>query len=352
MIPSVSIKPDTSVHVSHDDYQVSLLTADRVIQESQIKHDGLCSFRYKGRRSWFENENVASLNGRVNFINKVTSRIIESMPLRDKPITFISLGSAGLLTESFINEQLKNAGYKDISWRIIEVDYQSNGYEQCRKEFREHVNANVRAFTTEQAYLNKSHNHGMLAENDKNRGGVVILSIDPPTDLEKKSYDSDCMILKGRPVEDVKKANAIYFIFAPIVHKEMFCQVPQELSKGDKLVGLDCALKCSINKHGKPEFSYSQSEKGKYIYNGVKRLLDLHYENPDLAQRKIELSDVAEAFDKFIEIINIAGMTGIRFFVSDYDTSKLNLHNYFTNCNNETLFASFENNDISFERKE
>lgn len=352
MIPSVSIKPNNPVHVSHDDYQVNQLTVDRVIQESHMKHDGLRSFRYIGSRSWFENENIASLNGRVDFINKITSCMIESIPLRDKPITFISLGSAGLLTESFINEQLKTAGYKDISWRIIDVDYKSNGYEQCRKEFREQVNANVRAFTSEQAYLNKSLDHGMLAENDKNRGAIVILSINPPTDLENKNYPADYMILKGRPTEDVKKANAVYFIFTPNSHKEMFYQVPKELSKGKNLIGLDCALKCTINKHGKPELSYSPSEKGKIIYDGVKRLLDHRYENADQPQRKIELSDVDEVFDKYIKIINITGNTGIKFFVSDYETSQLNLHDYFTNGNNETLFSSFERNETSFGRKE
>lgn len=109
------------------------------------------------------------------------------MPLRDKPITLISLGSGGLLTESFINEKIKNSGYKDISWRIIEPDYQNNGYKLCREEVKKRVNDNIVAFTTEQKYLNKSLGHSVLAENDKNRGTVVVLAIDPPAILSAES---------------------------------------------------------------------------------------------------------------------------------------------------------------------
>lgn len=79
----------------------------------------------------------------------------------------ISLGSGGLLTEYFINKSLKNSGYKDLNWRIIDPDYQNNGYEQCRKEFKDRVNGKVMAFTTEQTYLNKSLGHSGLADNDK-----------------------------------------------------------------------------------------------------------------------------------------------------------------------------------------
>lgn len=357
MIPSIATSSTgTSGHISHHDAQASPLTTDRVIKESYLKQDMLYNFRFMGNLSWIENEHIASLNGRIDFINKVTSTIVETIPLKDTPITFISLGSGGLLTEYFINESLKNSGYKDLNWRIIDPDYQNNGYKQCRKEFKERVNDNVMAFTTEQTYLNKSLGHSGLAENDKNRGATVVLSINPPTALAGSSatvsYDPDCMLLGGMPVEDVRKANAIYLLVTQTDHKEMLNQVPHALSEGGKFFALDCALKCSINKQGNYEVSFSPSEKGRFIHNGTKPYLDSLRKISDLAQKKNELSDVDKVFDKYIEKLNNSGQSGIKFFVSDYDTSIIKLHDYFIDSNNKTLFASFDKNEISIERKE
>lgn len=72
----------------------------------------------------------------------------------------------------------------------------------------------------------------------------------------------------------------------------------------------------------------------------------------DLAQKKIELSNVDKVFDKYIEKLNNSGQSGIKFFVSDYDTSIIKLHDYFIDSNNKILFASFDKNEISIERKE
>lgn len=357
MIPSIATSSTgTSVHISHHDSQASPLTTDRVIKESYLKQDAPCNSRCMGHLSWVENEHIASLNGRIDFINKVTSNIVETIPLRDTSITLISLGSGGLLTETFINESLKNSGYKDLNWRIIDPDYQNNGYEQCRKEFKERVNGKVMAFTTEQTYLNKSIGHSGLAENDKNSGATVVLSIDPPTALSgssaEVSYDPDCMLLKGRPVEDVRKANGIYLLVTQTDYKEMLNQVPHALSEGGQVVALDCVLKCSINKKGNYEVSFSPSETGSFMNNGTKPYLDSLSKISDLSQKKIELSNVDKAFDKYIEKLNNSGQAGIKFFVSDYDTSIAKLYDYFIDSDNKTLFASFDKNQISFGRKE
>lgn len=357
MIPSISTSTGTSVHISHQHYQASPLTTDRVIQNSYLKQNDPCNSRFIGHLSWVENEHVASLNGRIDFINKMTSSIVETIPLRDTPITFISLGSGGLLTEFFINEQLKNSGYKDLNWRVIDPNYQNNGYEQCRKEFKERVgNNNVMAFTTEQTYLKKSLGHSGLAQNDKNRGATVVLSIDPPTALSgsssEVSYNPDCMILKGRPVEDVSKANGIYLLVTKTNYKDMLHQIPHALSEGRQLVALDCGLKCSINNQGNCEVNFSPSETGSFINNGTKPYLDSLSKIANQVQKKIELSNVDKSFDKYIEKLNGSGQSGIKFFVSDYDTSIVKLHDYFIDTNKKTLFASFDKNEISFERKE
>ncbi|HHX8750048.1 TPA: hypothetical protein ACVPFL_002215 [Morganella morganii] len=352
MLPPVSINTDTSAHISHHNYQAAPLTPERVTRNSCLTQKDQCSSRSMGHLSWVEYEHVASLHDRIDFINKVTSYIADTIPLQDTPITLISLGSGGLLTESFIDEQLKNSGYKDLNWRVIDPNYQNNGYAQCRKEFKQRVNNNIRAFTTEQAYLNKSLGHYGLAENDKNHGATVILSIFPPTALAEISYDPDCMVLKGRSVEDVSKANGIYLFVVPPDYKEMLDKVPHVLSEEDQLIVLDCALKCSINKQGNYEINVSPSENGRFINNGTKPYLDSLSKMSNLTQKKIELSHVDKAFDKYIEELNNSDRIGMKFFVSDYDISIVKLHDYFIDSNNKTLFASFDKNETSFKMNE
>jgi len=198
MFPLIVTGASSSAYIPHHhDLQASPLTTDYVMRDSNLRDtDSGCDARLIGNLSWIENEQVASLNSRIDFINKMTSHILEKIPLRDTPITLISLGSGGLLTEYFIHQQLENSGYQDINWRIIDSDYQNGGYENTRKEFREKVNGNVRAFTAEQAYLNKPLAEGdkKLAGNDRNRGAAVILAINPPTILSSaESFDDSFM---------------------------------------------------------------------------------------------------------------------------------------------------------------
>lgn len=352
MLPPVSINTDTSAHISHHNYQAAPLTTERVIQNSCLTQKDQCSSRSMGHLSWGEYEHLASLHDRIDFINKVTSYITDKIPLRDTPITLISLGSGGLLTESFIDEQLKNSGYKDLNWRVIDPDYQNNGYAQCRNEFKQRVNNNVMAFTTEQAYLNESPGHYGLAENDKNHGATVILSIFPPTVLPEISCDPDSMVLKGRSVEDVSEANGIYLFVVPPNYKEMLDQIPLVLSEGSQLIVLNCALKCLINKQGNYEINVSPSETGRFINNGTKPYLDSLSKTSNPTQKKIELSHIGNAFDKYIEKLNNRDQLGMKFFISDYDVSIAKLQDYFIESNNKTLFASFDKNETSLKMNE
>jgi len=46
------------------------------------------------------------------------------------------------------------------------------------------------------------------------------------------------------------------------------------------------------------------------------------------------------------------GAYGVKIFVSDYENSLSELNNFFIDSHNQTLFASFDKNEISFKRKE
>ncbi|GKW40371.1 hypothetical protein PEC301879_02300 [Pectobacterium carotovorum subsp. carotovorum] len=87
-----------------------------------------CDSRHMGDLSRIEDERSVSLNGRIDFINQVVSNVVNEMPSRDTPITFISLESGGLLTEFFIHDKLKKSGYDSLNWRVIDTGYQNDGY--------------------------------------------------------------------------------------------------------------------------------------------------------------------------------------------------------------------------------
>ncbi|MBG6247136.1 MULTISPECIES: hypothetical protein [Symbiopectobacterium] len=223
--------------------------------------------------SWFEDENIASCNSRIDFINQVASKIEQEMPSRNSPITLISLGSAGLLTEFFIHEQLKKSGYEDINWRVIDTEYKNDGFKQSLHEFNKQVNSNCKSFRTEQEYLSASSGNIELAESDKCKGNVVVLSINPPTELSKFSdgyNDPECLLVKGTTVEKAGDANEICLTIAGNDYKNELNKIPVVLSEPGQMVRLDSVLKYSINKSGGCEVSHSKSAKGIFMYIGVK----------------------------------------------------------------------------------
>ena len=356
MIPSIHANPDASVPVPGHYYQAYPLTTTDVLKTTYLKLDGAKSHRCLGNLSWSENELIASLHCRVYFVNRLLSSVIEMIPSRDIPITVVSLGAGGLLTEYYINEQLKNSGYEDISWRLIDLEYQKNGYDECRKEFKDRVTGDVMAFSTDQKYLNKLAGHGRLAEDDKRRGAVILLSIDPPNALSGLAAEAasapDCMLLRGSPVDDYSKANGIYLLVAQPAYKDLINKIPRELSVSGQVVSLDCALKCSIDKQGKYRVTYSPSRTGTLISEGSKPYLEALDEKSERDKKPYNLNDVNKALDKYLHKIISLNLYGVKFFVSDYDVSVGKLRDHFMSSANKVLFAALDMNEIHFVRKE
>ncbi len=329
------------------------LTIRSLLRDTYLDTGQEVNIRRKGELSWIENQNVASLTGRIEFINQLISYVIENIPQRNTPLTLVSMGSGGLLTEKFINQQLKKAGYSDIHWRMIDVDYQQNGYRPSRNEFRDKVEKNVLSFTSEQAYLNKNSGPTTLAVDDKFRGASIILSIDPPSPLEGQEAAtcdvSDCMLIRGRPVNDIKQANAIYLLVADKSRQDKLIQVHQHLTAGDHVVMMEGVLKCTLNSQSDCEVTFCPSSSGQALNRDVKPFLEYVHRVADQTGQKLKLKHIDKALGKYISSLENAGLAGIKFYVSDYDTSVTRLRQHFQNGNNPALFAAFENNQVRFQ---
>ncbi|QWA11361.1 hypothetical protein GTU79_00515 [Sodalis ligni] len=196
------------------------LTAHQVQNETFLDGDDQHALRVRNGLYWFESKEIASLNGRITFINNVTDEIFHITPSKDTSITLISLGSGGLLTEAYIHQRLQQANYKNIAWRIIDVLYGDKDFQQFLKRFKAEAGENCRAFTTEQAYFKKIVGHGSLVEDDKARGEIIILSINPPTTFQdtagKLRESAEGLQFIGMPQSDYNKANAIFYCLVKI----------------------------------------------------------------------------------------------------------------------------------------
>ncbi|TCV99805.1 hypothetical protein [Biostraticola tofi] len=351
MIPSIPTLKNFLTPFFRGDDQTATLTIDRITNETVPVYDNQCIYRYLGHLSWVENDAFASLNAKVDFINKTVAVIMEKIPWRDMRITFISLGSAGLLTEFYIHDQLRKFGYNNLHWRAIDIDYQNNTFDNCRKEFSHKVNEQFRAFTTEQTYLKKSMGGYFLAQNDRDLGATIVLSIIPPTALPKTASKADdvsgCMFIRGRPVKDPIKANGIYLLVTSNKFASLPHQVLKALESGEQLVAIDFMMKVSLNRGGYT-VTLSPSEMGEIIKRDTKPYLDFLNRTSAATQQKITLLNIDKALDVYLQHLPGSNKCGEKFFVSDYDVSVDNLRDYFSNGANISLFASFDKNEHLF----
>lgn len=356
MIPSLSHATSTPRPIPHLHEPLEPLTLRQVLKESYIEPEVLQNVRRMGPFSWFESQNLASLGHRVEFINKVTSQVLETIPLKDTPITLVSLGSAGLLSERLIDHQLKKAGYQDIQWRMIDCDYQHTNYKEALNAFEEKVNPEVLSYMTEQDYLSATNpyaaRYGASQANfDRLRGATILLSIDPPTALDQSAISTanlvKYMTIRGRPMEDSSKANGIYLLISKDTQKSKLYKAYEGLLAGDKVVVSSCALKLELNAQNRCEIQHGQCDDGVQLNASVKPFINKMHDIARLLEQPISLEHVSKALDKYLAKIGKQGLIGRQFLVSDYDYSLKNLDAFLKDGAHPYLVGSLEKNEIN-----
>lgn len=351
MLPAISHATSPPRAIPFADPQLDPLTLRHVLRESYLEPGSTHNIRRMGELSWVENQRIASLETRITFINKMVNHVLEHLPMKDTALTFISLGAGGLLTERLIDYQLKKAGYQTIRWRLIDIDYQQQGYEEARRAFREKADNQALYFTTEQAYLNKSIGATALAEDDRQRGATLLLTLDPPTPLEHSVMDSPsykaCLLVRGRPIDDISKANGIYLLVAKQCHRERLERVQQALSQGNQMITSDCILKFTLGDFNQCAIQVSPSSTGQRFHRDVLPFIEMMHKVATLIGQKLNLRHVNKALDKYLASLDGLDYCGVKFYVSDYDTSRGKLEAYYRGGANPFLTGSLDRNEIT-----
>lgn len=358
MLPSVARESIALLPLSSRSHDVSL-TPDAVMKQTYLRQKGNVVYRQMSDMFWSEHEDISSLRSRVSYINSVLNHI-QQLSNKDRAITLISFGSGGLLMESFIHRQLQHLGYRDISWRVIDIDYgdyhhrHNHAYDLSLDAFSKITSGHLSVYRSEQNYFNSSYG-GSSAVDDRSRGITVLLAIDPPTTpsqiLGTACVDPARMSVKGRPVEDITDANCFYVIASDPEMQNQVQEAITSLAQGDKVVTLGSIIKCHVNKFGHCEVLSTQSERSLAMAEGCKQLLEqAKATQASTSKSEMTLSDIKRTVDHYLATRAEKSLYYSACCVSDYDISLARLRGHIMDNHHSSLFAGLELNHTHIEK--
>lgn len=305
---------------------------------------------------WHDMPGQASTNARIDFIKELAVRISQHNCGPNQPITLISLGSGGLLTEYYIHKYLVDEGYRDLHWRFIDVEYGKQDFMPCIGNFQVETNAShVRKFISEQDYFNEVEGGNELAKEDRRLGLTVVLSINGPNEIDL--YQPDVLppgqlLFRIKNVEDIERANSL-FIF--ISNKSFSSKVDKNIKligEGNEIINCDNCLRCSINHLGAVEITFCPSALGLTLNKFFSSYLTDRQnsgQSPDLIGHSFKLKNLQHWVNERIEQLakEEEDFYLATFYASDYDISLANLQNH---CRDgqASLFADLNWNISTF----
>lgn len=219
------------------------LTEAGVTNNSTLRHYNHYPCRFREALYWVEDTHIATLDIRIEFINRLVTTLERKIIQRDSAITLISLGSGGLLTEYFIHQQLTRSGYHNLTWRIIDTNYSRPCFKPCLDTFIALTNSRTKAFITEQAYFNTLSDHSLLAEEDCNNRAAIILAVVPPVLENSNMLISEHTRLRGVPVTNFSEANSLYLVLNFSEKKEQVDEVIRLLYQSNIVVSYKNVVK-------------------------------------------------------------------------------------------------------------
>lgn len=351
MIPATSSQTTSAIGLFGDSEPSIQLTVSDVIKSTYIKSShvdsaGEMSFRYQKNACWYENDDIASLSQRVDFINKTVDHVKCKFPKKDAVITLVSFGSGGLLTEIYINKLLYNSGYKNIKWRVIDFGYQTHLFDDAINDFKGLFKGgdSVQSFGCDREYLGSD-----IAKKDKMQGATVVLSVCPPTELRKAVDVSDCLRIRAKIVSCDELANSIYFLVADTQHRKKLEDAMDNLFLGDTVFFSDSVMRVSINSRGDCNVISSPSFMGMKMKYEVKPYINKLKETAKAVNQVVSLRNVDKILEKYSVGLAERDCLGVKFYASDYDSGLSDVIDFFEDDNDKITFASFERNETTFD---
>src|SRR5476651_2441202 len=316
----------------------TLLTMRELSKKTHVCQLGQITLRKKNHLFWTENQSSATLPMRIEFINKLLDHIKQMDYPRTSPLTFISLGSAGLLMEWFIHERLVAAGYEKINWRLIDLGYKNNPIiDGLLGDFSRKVSADSQIFTSDRDYFSRLAASDSLSIDDRAMGACIVLAVCPPTQLPGPALSTSeticpevCLRIRGKTVENIAQANSIYAMIAkPEEIQPIARQLFQGLEDIDTITWLSNVAKFHIDQKNDVQITYSAdlSDKSlkKIISSYIQQARDVadHIRSiTDNRSDEFNLSLIDKAIQMFKQSLAEKSLNQLictTFLVSDYD---------------------------------
>jgi len=316
---------------------------------------------------WLQSLSSASINARIDFINNLLVKIKQMNLPKTQPVTFISLGSAGLLMEFFIHQRMAAAGYQKINWRFIDIDYKNYPIDDLMVDFPGTMSADKCYFASDRDYFSRIITTDNLPIDDRSCGASIILAICPPTRLSDPSLSAaekvditGCLRMRGKTVDNSAEANSVYAMIAkPDDMKSMLNKLSKGLDDISIIIWLSNVAKIHIDRYNEINISYSDDFPDKFVKNTMSYYLQQAKDNAGQVNKLTEnnkgvfnLAHVDQAMREFTE--NLEKLTGNQlscttFLASDYDIGLQQLCDFFKDGQHPSLCAILENNETRFE---
>ncbi|MEA9389572.1 hypothetical protein SJI19_03220 [Acerihabitans sp. TG2] len=343
------------------------LTLREVVKKTHMAGTKTCHCRMWKSLFWMESLSSASMNARIDFINNLLVKIKQMNLPKTQPVTFISLGSAGLLMEFFIHQRMAAAGYEKLHWRFIDLDYKNDPIDDLMVDFPGTMPADKCYFPSDRDYFTRVITTDNLPIDDRSCGASIILAICPPTRLSEPSPSAaenidptGCLRMRGKTVGNSAEANSVYAMIAhPDDLKSILAGLTQGLDDVNFITWLSHVAKIYIDRHDEINIVYSDYFLGERLKNDISSCLQqakniagqvnkLTGKNNDV----FNIAHIDKAMRKFTE--NLEKRTGNQlscatFIASDYDVGLQQLCDFFKDGQHPSLCAILENNETRFE---
>lgn len=314
-----------------------------------------------------DNISSAALTTRIDFIDKLIDEIRQMELYQNHPVTFISIGSAGMLMEYFIHERMKAAGYTDIYWRLIDIEYRTNPPVDILKRFAKCGSSDAKYLISDRHYLSHPAASGNLLLDDRSKGPCIVLAICPPTPLPRSvAFAADkidyknCLKVRGKSVNDLAEANTLYVILTKKGELEKLAEkLAEGMKNSDTISLLSNVAKCYIDSQGQYRLEHSNDPHGflmaKFIMPYLQRAeiiserINAKINTPSDGLGMQHIDKAIELFKGHLETFPGERLEVTKLLFSDYDVCLANLRDDFRDGHYPALCAILEKNEIRFE---